>query len=82
MLSSSLIHYYFHRRRRQQDKAPAEAAGQRPGEIPIPPKEAYPRRTNGSASCFQNPWMSQKPASWLQSLLSATLLRIGHKAPR
>ena len=78
MLSSSLIYYFFHRRREQEDKAPTEAAGQRPSETPIPPKEAYPRRTNGSAECFQNPSMSQRPAGWLRSLLSAILLRIGH----
>jgi len=59
MLSSSLIYYYFHGRREQQDKAPTATAGQRPSETPIPPKEVYPRRTNGSAECFQNPSMPQ-----------------------
>jgi hypothetical protein len=82
MLSSSLIYYYFRRRRKQQDKAPTEAAGQKPNENPIRPKEAYPRRTNGSAERFRNPSTSQRPAGWLRSLLSVILLRIGHNAPR
>jgi hypothetical protein len=71
MLSSSLIYYYFHRRRKQQDRAPTEAAGQKPNETPVHPKEPYPRRTNGSAERFQNPSVSQSPAAWLRSLLSA-----------
>jgi hypothetical protein len=71
MLPSSLIYYYFQGRQKQQDKAPTEAAEQRPSETSVHPKEPYLRRTNGSAKRFQNPSVSQSPAAWLRSLLSA-----------